>query len=89
MLHKGSPVQVDRSLSHGDINGTITTQWSAEKQLQHKMRNSLQPILDIIHLSTGNRIDMQRGFGEILEDENHVKLLETPLDALKGCDFDV
>lgn len=34
-------------------------------------------------------IDMKWGFREVLEDEDHIKLLEAELDTLQRCDFDV
>jgi hypothetical protein len=51
-------------------------------------QNKLQPILDIIQLCTGYRIDMQGWFCEILEDKDEIKLFQSELDALQRCNFD-
>ncbi len=32
---------------------------------------------------------MERGFGEVFEDEHHIELLETKLDALQGRNLNI
>lgn len=54
-----------------------------------KEMNSLEPFLDIVQLRTRNRIDVQRRLCKILEDQDHIELLEGELHSLERRDFDL
>ena len=49
----------------------------------------LQPLLDVIQHVHGDRSDHGDLLGIILEDEDHVKVLQLELDALKVNQLDV
>jgi len=49
----------------------------------------LQPVLDVVELSTWNRIDVERSFVEVLEYQDQIKLLQAELYALQGRNLNV
>ena len=49
----------------------------------------LEPVLDIIHLAALYRVDVQRCFREVLEDEDHIELFQAKLDALERGDLNL
>lgn len=73
----------------------ISTELFDEGHDQHNIewgkyeKHILQPVLDIIELRTGNRIDVQRRLREVFEDKHHIELLQAELDTLQGCNLDI
>lgn len=47
------------------------------------MKYSLEPVLHVVHLSTGYRVDVERWLREVLEDEDQVKLFQTVLNTFE------
>lgn len=51
--------------------------------------NALEPILDIVQLSARYRVDMERCFRKVFEDEDKIKLFECELYTFQGSDFNL
>ena len=69
-FHDGGPVEVERALGVGNIDG-------------------VEPLFYRFERFYGDGIDVGRGPMEVLEDEDHVEVLEAELYALEVGDFDV
>ena len=52
------------------------------------MKNSLEPVLDVVQLVHGHRVDVRGLLGVVLEDEDDVEALQVELDTLKVNQFD-
>ena len=49
----------------------------------------LEPIFDIVKLSAWYRVDVERRFRKVLEDEDEIKLLQCELDTFQGSKFNL
>ena len=75
-------------LTGPSANGTSTDLGAALAANDRKKRVCLlRPILDVVQLRTRNGVNAQGTLGEVLEDEDHIKPLETELNALQGSDL--
>ena len=86
-LHDRTPIQVNGSLAHGNINGT-----KEDEDLGNAAReenDSLEPIFHIIKLRAWYRVDVKRWLREILEHKHRIKLFKGELDTLERCNFDI
>lgn len=79
-------------LTGPSLNGMSTEldgQRSLYTQRWLKENNALEPILDIVQLSARYRVDMERRFRKVFENEDEIKLFQCELDTFQRCDFDL
>ena len=53
------------------------------------MLYSLEPVLDIVHGSRGDGVDVKRCLGEVLEDKDEIEMFQTVLHTLQRGDLKV